>query len=124
MIAKNGGLYKVHHFAHENGVVCDGYTSAIISILYPFEEGNKSNKSKQSNKLHQFHNNKDVFHSFKVGDVVKHICAPNELFFIDTVSSVGYQCFWFVNDEPDCDRRICFIFEDESFLEKVSDDCL
>ena len=58
-------------------------------------------------------------HSFKMDDVIKHVNAPNDLFFIYVVSSVGYRCFWFVDGEPACERGIGFLFEDEPFLMKI-----
>lgn len=58
-------------------------------------------------------------HPFKVGDIIKHVNAQDDLFFLDVVSSVGYRCFRFVDGEPDCERGICFLFEDEPFLMKI-----
>ena len=58
-------------------------------------------------------------HPFGVGDVIAHVNSPNDVFFVDSVSGNGYKCFWFVDGEPDCERGIGFLFEDEPFLRKT-----
>ena len=59
------------------------------------------------------------FHAFSPGDVIVHRSDINQYFYVDTLTGTGYKCFWFVDGEPDCERGIGFLFEDEAFLRKI-----
>ena len=58
-------------------------------------------------------------HAFEVGDVIRHVASKNDLFFVDFCGGSGYKCFLFVDGEPDCDKSVAFIYEDEPLLMRI-----